>query len=268
MLRKERGLVLWKSYVLLRRTVLITGAAAGLARGTALALARAAYDIVFTFRPGGTTPQATLDLLQSEGFAAQAFGVDFMAAEADVAAALQEISNHAAIDVLVHAVGPMKIARFERSTMSDYHEMVDGNLRSAIQAAAAVLPGMRERRFGRLIFFGLGGSIATQPARGLALHAAAKAGLVAFARSLSLEEGQYGVTVNVIAPGDIREKYRSRVESRTMSAANPVGRPGSWEDIADAVQFLIRDDSDYLSGVVLNVGGGLDELYERNAQRP
>ena len=252
----------------MRRSALITGAAAGLARGVALELARAGYDIFFTYRPGGTPPQATLDLLQGEGFAARAFGVDFMASEDDVAAALRAISEIAFIDVLVHAVGPMKIARFERSTMNDYHEMIDGNLRSAIQAAAAVLPSMRERHFGRLVFFGLGGSAATQPARGLALHAAAKAGLVAFARSLALEEGQYGVTVNVIEPGDIREKYRSRAEARTIAAANPVGRPGSWEDIADAVAFLVRDDSDYLTGVVLNVGGGLAEVYERNASRP
>lgn len=251
-----------------KRTVLITGAAAGLARGVALWLARAGYSILFTHRPGGTSPQATLDLLRGNGYTAKAFSVDFTAREDDVTAALDAIASDAAIDILVHAVGPMKIVRFERSTMADYHEMVDGNLRSAVQAAAAVLPGMRERRFGRLIFFGLGGSAFTQPARGLALHAAAKSGLVAFARSLALEEGQYGVTVNVVEPGDIREKYRSRGEARTMAAANPAGRPGSWEDVADAVHFLIRDDSDFLNGVVFNVGGGLAEVYERNAKRP
>lgn len=247
---------------------MITGAAAGLARGIALALARSGYQILFTYRPGGTPPQTTSDLLRREGYASQAFGVDFGANDDRVAASLDAIAANVSIDVLVHAVGPMTIARFERSTMNDYHEMVDGNLRSGVQAAAAVLPGMRERRFGRLIFFGLGGSAFTQPARGLSLHAAAKAGLVAFARSLALEEGRYGVTVNVIEPGDIREKSRSRAEARTVTAANPVGRPGSWEDVADAVQFLVRDESDFLNGVVLNVGGGLAEVYEQNAKRP
>ncbi|MBC5815686.1 MAG: SDR family oxidoreductase [Candidatus Eremiobacteraeota bacterium] len=251
-----------------KRTALITGAAAGLARGIALALARAGYEIAFTYRPGGTAPEATLGLLSAEGFTARAFPVDFLAMQDAVGTALHEIALNAPVDVLVHAVGPMTIGRFERSTMNDYHEMVDGNLRSAVQAAAAVLPGMRERRFGRLVFFGLGGSAYTQPARGLALHAAAKAGVLTFARSLALEEGQYGVTVNVVAPGDIREKYRSRAEARTLTASNPVGRPGTWEDVADAVLFLIRDDSDFLSGTVLNVGGGLADVYERNAKRP
>lgn len=246
----------------------MTGGAAGLARGIALALARDGYETAFTYRPEGTPPQATLALLRAHGLAAKTFPVDFAGDEADVAEALRSAVDAVAPDILVHAVGPMTIRRFERSTMEDYREMVDGNLRSSVQAAAAVLPGMRERRFGRLIFFGLNGSQHVQPVRGLSLHAAAKAGVVAFARSLALEEGRYGVTVNVIEPGDIREKDRSREQARALTAANPVGRPGTWEDVADAVRFFARDDADFLSGAVLNVNGGLAEAYERNADAP
>ena len=251
-----------------KRTALVTGAASGLARGVALTLARAGYKIVFTYRPGGTGPQATQELLETVGLSARAVAVDFCESENAVAAALDAIAASAHIDILVHAVGPMEIRRFERSSMDDYREMVDGNLRSAVQAAFAVLPGMRQRRFGRIVFFGLGGSAHTQPAAGLAFHAAAKAGVVAFARSLALEEGQYGVTLNVIAPGDIREKNRTRAQARGLESANPVGRPGTWEDVADAVLFFVRDDADYVSGAVLNVGGGLADVYERNAKRP
>ncbi|MDQ6929783.1 MAG: SDR family oxidoreductase [Candidatus Eremiobacteraeota bacterium] len=251
-----------------KRSALITGAGAGLARGIALALARAGDDIAFTYRPGGTPPDQTLALLQSNGYSAQAFGVDFLAPEEIVETALAPLVARVLPDILVHAVGPMTVKRFERTTLADYHEMMDGNLRSAVQACSAVLPGMRERHFGRVIFFGLNGSQFTQPARGLTLHAAAKAGLVAFARALALEEGKHGITVNVVAPGDIREKYRSRDEARMSTAANPSGRPGSWEDVADAVLFLVRDDADFVNGAILNVAGGLADAYERNAQRP
>ena len=250
-----------------KRTALITGGSAGLPRGIAIALARGGYDLAFTYRPDGTPPDATLQALQSEGCAAAAYAVDFLQDERRVADSLRAICAKHPIDILVHGVGPMTIKRFERADMSDYHEMVDGNLRSAVQSAAAVLPAMRERRFGRLVFFALNGSAVTQAVRGLALHAAAKAGVVAFARSLALEEGRHGVTVNIVEPGDIRAKERLRMQARALPASNPVGRPGTWEDVADAVLFLVRDDADFLNGVVLNVAGGLAEPYERNAER-
>ena len=246
-----------------KRTVFITGAAAGLARGVAFACAGAGYEVAFTFRPQGTTPKATLDLLSAGGYSAHVFPVDFLADEQATAITLRDIDAQICPDILIHAVGPMRVATFQGSTMHDYHEMIDGNLRSAVQTAAAVLPGMRARGFGRLVFFGLNGSHRTQPARGLALHAAAKAGLVAFARSLAMEEGAHGITVNVVEPGDIRQKYRSRVDARLVNANNPVGRPGSWEDVADAVLFLVREDADFLTGAVLSVGGGLIDVYER-----
>ncbi|GAC1654696.1 MAG: acetoacetyl-CoA reductase [Vulcanimicrobiaceae bacterium] len=250
-----------------KRAVLVTGGAAGLARGIVLALARD-YDVAFTFRPGGTAPTQTLEELRRHGLAAQSFGLDFLDAEESVASSLAQIAAQVQPDILVHAVGPMTIRRFEKSSPADYHAMVDGNLRSSVQAAAAVLPLMRARKFGRLVFFGLNGSHVTAPARGLALHAAAKAGVLAFARCLAIEEGPAGITVNAIEPGDIREKYRSRTQARALKGNNPAGRPGTWEDVADAVLFLVRDDADFVNGAVLAVGGGLAGVYERNAQRP
>lgn len=243
--------------------VLITGAAAGLAQGIALVLARAGEEVTFTYRPGGTPPDATLALLRKEGFDARPAPVEFLGDEAAVREALRNAVQSRA-DALVHAVGPMTIARFERSTPAVYREMVDGNLRSAVLAAEAVLPGMRERGFGRLVFFGMNGAEVTRPARGLALHLAAKAGVVAFAKTLALEEARYGITSNVIEPGDIRRKALTRAEARGERAANPRGRPGTYEDVADAVRFLIDRDHDFVNGAVVAVGGGLIEPYERN----
>ena len=244
------------------RVALVTGAASGLPRGVAFALARDRHDVHFTFRPRGTGPEATLKLCESEGASAHAHAIDFAADPAHVARELAKIASQAPIDIVVHGVGPMIVRRFERAMPEDYDLMVGGNLRTAVQVAAAFLPGMRARNFGRMIFFGMNGSNVTMPAAGLSLYAAAKSGLVAFARTLALEEGRYGVTVHVIQPGDIREKHRTRKEARDQTAGNAVGRAGSWEDIADTVRFLIRDDSDYLTGTVIDVGGGLVGAYE------
>jgi len=116
---------------------------------------------------------------------------------------------------------------------------------------------MRARKFGRLIFFGMNGSQITQPALSMSLYGAAKAGVVTFARALSLEEASNGITVNVIEPGDIRDKDIDRAEALTVPANNPTGRAGSWEDIADAVRMLVAEDGSFLNGVVLPVNGGL-----------
>ena len=140
--------------------------------------------------------------------------------------------------------------------------MIDANLGSAVALAFAVLPGMRERRYGRLAFFGMNGSSTTEPARGMALYGAAKAGLVTFARTLALEEAANGISVNVIEPGDIRDKEADRAASRAIAANNPTGHAGSWEDVAAAVRFATADENGFLNGMVLGVNGGLAEPHE------
>jgi 3-oxoacyl-[acyl-carrier protein] reductase len=244
------------------RAVLVTGAARGLARGIVADLAGAGYRVAFTFRPGGTPPDATLAAVQLRGAEAFAFACDHAleGATADAVRAVEEAFG--GLDVLVHAVGPMLIRRFERSSLDDYRAMFDTNLRSAVEAALTALPPMRERSFGRLVFFGMNGSHVTLPARGLSLYAAAKAGLVSFARTLALEEAKHGVTVNVIEPGDIREKEIDRREARALATKNPTGHAGSWEDVAYAVRFLVSDDASFINGATIPVTGGLREPHE------
>ena len=166
------------------------------------------------------------------------------------------------IDAYVHAVGPIVVKRFADSNMDDYRSMVVGNFESAVEGAFAVLPGMRERGFGRLVFFGMNGSHVTQPARAMSLYGGAKAAVVAFARTLALEEAARGITVNVVEPGDIRDKEADLAAAREIPAKNPTGHAGSWEDIAYAVRFLIAPEAGFINGQTLAVSGGLVEAHE------
>lgn len=244
------------------RVALVTGAAGGLPRGAAIALAAAGYRVAVGYRPGGTPPGETLATIADGGGMAVAVQADFMqpgAASAAVAAAEAVLGP---IDVLVHGVGPMHVRRFADCTRADYDEMLEGNLGSAVELAFAVLPGMRRRRFGRLIFFGMNGSHVTQPSVSLSLYGAAKAGLCAFARTLALEEAASGITVNVVEPGDIRSKALDREGSRRIAANNPTGHSGSWEDIAYAVRFLVADEAGFVNGATLGVSGGLVGAHE------
>lgn len=249
------------------RHALITGAASGLAAGIAGHLAGAGFEgITITYRK--TSPEAVLKAVTHAGGFANAVQVDFSSDAAEIEAELEScVRDLGPFDTLVHAVGPLVVKRFSNLTMADYREMFDGNVRSAVLAARAVLPAMRKARFGRIVFFGMNGSSETRPYRGFTLHQAAKSAVVAFARCLAVEEAEHGITVNVIEPGDIRQKGITREEARRLSGSAPCGRPGSYEDIADAVSFFVAPERDFVTGAVLSVTGGLIEADGRNAPR-
>jgi 3-oxoacyl-[acyl-carrier protein] reductase len=156
------------------------------------------------------------------------------------------------------------VKRFERMTQRDYLEVFDGNVRSAVLASQAVLPAMRAAKFGRLIFFGSLDAAETRPFRGFSLYGAAKSALTAFAKTLAVEEARHGITVNVVIPGDIREKTRDRAGARAVPGRAPSGRSGSYEDVADVVRFLAARERDFVTGAVIAVTGGLTQADERN----
>lgn len=240
----------------------MTGGAGGLGRGIARALARDGRRVAFTYRRDGTPPDATLALVRRDDPGALAVPADFAALDdaREVVAAVER--ERGPIDILVHAVGPIVVKRFANCSLDDYRRMIDANLGSAVALAFAVLPGMRARRFGRLVFFGMNGSHVTLPARGMALYGAAKAAVVTFARALALEEAANGISVNVVEPGDIRDKDAERAAAGGHAAKNPTGHAGSWEDVADAVRFAVADEHGFLNGMVLGVNGGLTEPHE------
>ncbi len=250
----------------MHRRALVTGAAAGLAAGIAPALARDGFALVaITYR--ATPPDATLAAIEAAGARSAAAHVDFLDDPPTVEAALGElVKEHGPFDTLVHAVGPLVVKRFADATLEDYRQAFDGNVRSAVLAARATLPGMRSERFGRIVFFGMVGSSQTRPFRSFSLYQSAKSALVAFARCLALEEAPNGITVNVVSPGDIREKTLERTHALGRAARNPRGRVGSYEDVADAVRFLVAPARDFVTGAVIDVTGGLQTAGQKPLQ--
>jgi 3-oxoacyl-[acyl-carrier protein] reductase len=244
------------------RRALVTGAAAGLAAGIAPALARDGFSgVALTYRT--TSPDTTIEAIRAAGAAVAAARIDFLDDPRAIAAALDDlVQTHGPFDTLVHSVGPLVVKRFERTTMGDYREAIDGNFRSAVLAAHATLPAMREAGFGRIVFFGMVGASETRPFRGFSLYQGAKSALVAFARCLAIEEARYGVTVNVVTPGDVRDKSLDRAGALERGARNPRGRAGSYEDVADAVRFLVAPARDFITGAVIEVTGGLQTAQD------
>ena len=96
----------------------------------------------------------------------------------------------------------------------------------------------------------------------MSFYGAAKAAVVAFARTLALEEAARGITVNVIEPGDFRDKDIERARAATVAARNPTGHAGSWEDVAYAARFLASEEAGFVNGATLGIHGGLVEPHE------
>jgi 3-oxoacyl-[acyl-carrier protein] reductase len=247
------------------RRVLVTGGASGLTAGIAAALAADGFErIAITYR--SSKPAATLAAIKRSGVHAGATMIDFSAHPDAIAAGLQKlVDDEGPFDTLVHGVGALTVKRFVNLTRADYATLFDANMRSAMLACAAVLPAMRAARFGRIVVFGSNGSSETRPYRGFSLYQASKSALVAFARTLAVEEAEHGITVNVIEPGDIREKAQNRDQARMQESPIPRGRPGSFEDLADVVRFLIAPERDFITGAVIAVTGGLTQADGRNA---
>jgi 3-oxoacyl-[acyl-carrier protein] reductase len=220
--------------------------------------------VAITYR--ASDPTATCNAIEGAGAHSSATRIDFGGDAGQVASTLQKlVEDEGPFDTLVHGVGVLTVKRFLNLTIGDYANVFDANVRSAVLAAQAVLPAMREARFGRIVVFGGNGSSETRPYRGFSLYQASKSALVAFARALAIEEAQFGVTVNVIEPGDIRDKRQSREAARAQESPIPRGRPGSFEDVADVVRFLIAPERDFITGAVIGVTGGLTQADGRNA---
>jgi 3-oxoacyl-[acyl-carrier protein] reductase len=247
------------------RRALVTGGGSGLSSGIAAALAAEGFaHVAITYR--ASDPAPTCRAIEDAGASASAMKVDFGGDAAAAAGALHRlVETQGPFDTLVHGVGAIAVKRFVNLTLDDYARIFDANTRSAVIAAQAVLPAMREACFGRIVVFGGNGSAETRPYRGFSLYQASKSALVAFARTLAVEEAQFGVTVNVIEPGDIRDKRQTREDALSQESSIPRGRPGSFEDVADVVRFLIAPERDFITGAVIGVTGGLTQADGRNA---
>lgn len=247
------------------KVALITGSAKGLGKRTALTLAELGYDVALNYvhsEPEAWSLQRTIEGMGVRCIAVQA---DISSRE-DLPKLVDEVNGQlGTIDILVNNAGPFIRARkpFAEYSQAEILSMVEGNLVGAILLDHLVLSGMREKGWGRIIHFGFGHASESRAWPHRAVYAASKTGLVSFTKTLAVEEAPYGITVNMVCPGDIRgaNKEISIEEARRISdGETPLGRPGSGEDVARVIAFLCHEDSDFITGNIMDISGGLDPI--------
>ncbi|TDY51018.1 3-oxoacyl-[acyl-carrier protein] reductase [Alicyclobacillus sacchari] len=240
------------------KTAFITSAGKGLGHAMVRRLARAGWDVAFTY---GKSQEEALRLaadVEAMGHGALAISCDLFDRESVLAALAQAKRQFSCIDALVHNFGPFV---FERKPLADYDEemwqrMMHGNLTNFFWLYREVVHDMRARGFGRFVTVGYEGAGEARGWRYRAAYAAAKSGLAALTRSIAREERTYGITANMVCPGDIRGEDKMRMIEDVAAERTEEGlRPPVGEDVARAVEWFLREDSQEVNGTVLEVTG-------------
>ncbi len=234
------------------RIALVTGGTRGIGEAISLALKQAGFSVVANYFGN---EDAAKGFQKSTGIPVYRFDVgNFEACQSAVRKVESEVGP---VEVLVNNAGITRDATLHKMTYEQWNEVIQTNLASCFNMSRAVIEGMRERNYGRIVNIG---SINGQAGQyGQVNYAAAKSGIHGFTKALSQEGAAKGITVNAIAPGYIATEMVRAVPPHILEkivAKIPVGRLGQASEIARGVVFLASDDAGFITGSTLSINGG------------
>jgi acetoacetyl-CoA reductase len=234
------------------RAAVVTGGTRGIGRAISVGLRDAGYAVAANY---GRDDRNAAAFHAETGIPIFKFDVaDFNACAEGVKAIEAQLGP---VEVLVNNAGITRDTTMQRMTYEQWNAVIQTNLTSCFNMCRAVIEGMRDRRFGRIVNIG---SINGQAGQyGQVNYAAAKSGIHGFTKALAQEGASRGITVNAVAPGYVDTEMVRAVPADVLEkivARIPVGRLGKAEDIARAVLFLVADEADFITGSTLSVNGG------------
>ena len=240
------------------KTALVTGAAKGIGRAIAVALASDGFRVAVHYRSSQSAAEATAAAIREAGGAAEAFPADLadpLQADALVKAVEQKLGP---VHTLVSNAGLLRSQLIAFTTLTEWREVMAANLDAAFLLTKAVARPMARQKAGRIIYISSDAGLLGDLMR--AAYSASKAGLFGLAKTAARELAASRVTVNAVAPGIITTDMTADIpETRRAKqlASIPLGRFGTPEEVAAAVRFLASDDAAWITGQTLRVDGGL-----------
>ena len=241
-----------------KRTAIVTGGSRGIGKAIALRLAKEGYNLVINYVNGKDGAEAVAK-------EAEEIGAKTLVVQADISKVIdverlfsETISEFGRLDVLVNNAGITRDNLLIRMSEKEFEDVLETNLKGAFLCTKAAAKPMMKQRIGRII--NITSVVGIVGNAGQSNYAAAKAGLIGFTKSIAKELAKRNITVNAIAPGFIETEMTAVIPEKvrdTLLTGIPAGRPGKPEDVANAVAFLASESSNYITGQVLNIDGGM-----------
>jgi 3-oxoacyl-[acyl-carrier protein] reductase len=237
------------------RMALITGGARGIGRAIALHLAEAGWSVAIAYRSSNQQAAETVAAIEGSGGHGLAVQADVSDPEAALRLVREVQAASGRIDALINCAGPYHRVPLLEETLEGWHEMFGNNLHPVFYLSRLVAPGMVERKWGRIITFGMANAdqLIAQPQ--ITAHYIAKAGVLILTRTLARILAPHGITVNAISPGFIDSGSAPPEELGAMEKKIPAGYVGSLADAVGVAAFLLSDDARYVNGANIHLSG-------------
>lgn len=237
------------------KVAVVTGGSRGIGKAICLKFAEQGADIAFLYAGNTVKAEETLKELEDMGVKAKAYQCNVADAEA-VAAVVKEIAkDFGGIQILVNNAGITKDKLVPMLKAADFDAVVDTNLKGTFYMIKGVYPLFMKQKSGKIINISSVSGLMGNP--GQANYSASKAGVVGLTKSVAKELASRGVCCNAIAPGFIATEMTESLENDALKEAIPMKRFGAAEEVAKLALFLASEHSDYITGEVIKIDGGI-----------
>jgi 3-oxoacyl-[acyl-carrier protein] reductase len=240
------------------KVALVTGASSGIGKAVAVGLAAQGATVIVNYSGNQEGAQAVVDQIISSGGKAEAMRCNVSQVSEVESMVDAIIEKHGRVDILVNNAGITKDTLILRMDANDFDKVIDINLKGTFNTLKSVSKYMMKQRYGKII--NMASVIGITGNAGQANYAASKAGVIALTKSAAKELASRNILVNAVAPGYIDTKMTDvlseKVKENILSVI-PLKRTGKPEDVAKAVIFLASEESNYITGQVINVDGGM-----------
>lgn len=237
------------------KTAVVTGGSRGIGRAICLKFAENGADIAFLYAGNTAKAEETLKELEGLGVKAKAYQCNVSDAEAVSAVIKEIVKEFGGIQILVNNAGITKDKLVPMMKAAEFDAVIDTNLKGAFYMIKGVYPLFLKQKGGKIINISSVSGLTGNP--GQANYSASKAGVIGLTKSVAKELASRGVCCNAIAPGFIATEMTEGLENNTWKDAIPMQRFGEAEEVAKLALFLASEHSDYITGEVIRIDGGL-----------